>query len=130
MERRYLTEEDQTRTQESYQPRVPTLPHDRVHDTRDQTSQNRWQRPQPDVRYVVVYVRFPNVLKLEMSIVTYDPTGEREEKFREGRVNVKEEFAAEVITREFPKVYFVESGESPRVSRMRGRRRERESSHD
>lgn len=79
---------------------VSRFPHD-VEDNRDGEGAEQGRHgAEGDVGDFVGNVRVPDVLEVEVSIVAHEPAHQREEQLSEGRVDVEEVGALEVVGRE------------------------------
>lgn len=100
-----VIEENESGSNNAGWKRVARLPHN-VENGRNGESPNQgWHGSEGNVWDVVVDVRVTDVLKMEMSIVAYEPTHKGEQKLSERRMNIEEVCAFEIVRGELLKEY-------------------------
>lgn len=95
-----IVKQDEAGCQNAGRQRVARLPHDQEDDRNDQRAQERGQSSEGYIRDIVLDIGIADVVEQKVAIVTNEPADECEQKFGEGRVDVEEVGAVDVVRRE------------------------------
>jgi hypothetical protein len=104
-----LTEKDEGRRESGDNGRVTGLLHDGVHERDREGAENGRERTHADVGHMVVRIRVTNVLEVEVSVETHEPTGEAEEHLCERRMHVEVVLTFDVLCGELAEVHLIEA---------------------
>lgn len=92
-----IVEEHEHRSTDRGRKTVTTLPHDQEDHWDSHGPLERRNRAEGDIGNVIVDIRVPNVLKLEMPVISHEPPDQSNEELSERGVDVKEVGSLKVL---------------------------------
>jgi hypothetical protein len=92
-----VVKENQASGENAGRETIARLPHDEVNNRNGQSTENRGQRPEGDIWNLVGDVRIADVLEMEVTVISNQPSHKGEEELAEWGMDVEEVRPLEVI---------------------------------